>query len=83
MILMTALQNLCPGSEFIIRGDTVEWLDETTPYPPQKEIDAEIKRIREETQNKKQAQIAARQSALNKLMALGLTEEEALALGVK
>jgi hypothetical protein len=30
-----------------------------------------------------QAQIAARQSALNKLMALGLTEEEALALGVK
>ena len=26
---------------------------------------------------------ATRQSALNKLMALGLTEEEALALGVK
>ena len=30
-----------------------------------------------------QAQAAAKQSALNKLMALGLTEEEALALGVK
>lgn len=30
-----------------------------------------------------QAQADARQSALNKLMALGLTEEEALALGVK
>jgi len=30
-----------------------------------------------------QAQIAAKQSALNKLMALGLTEEEALALGDK
>jgi hypothetical protein len=30
-----------------------------------------------------QAQIDAKQSALNKLMALGLTEEEALALGVK
>ena len=30
-----------------------------------------------------QAQANARQSALNKLMALGLTEEEALALGVK
>ena len=29
----------------------------------------------------KQAKIDARQSALNKLMALGLTEEEALALG--
>ena len=31
----------------------------------------------------KQAVVDARQSALNKLMALGLTEEEALALGVK
>jgi len=30
-----------------------------------------------------QAQVNAKQSALNKLMALGLTEEEALALGVK
>jgi hypothetical protein len=30
-----------------------------------------------------QAKVNARQSALNKLMALGLTEEEALALGVK
>ena len=30
-----------------------------------------------------QAQADAKQSALNKLMALGLTEEEALALGVK
>lgn len=30
-----------------------------------------------------QAQVDAKQSALNKLMALGLTEEEALALGVK
>ena len=30
-----------------------------------------------------QAAQAAKQSALNKLMALGLTEEEALALGVK
>lgn len=29
------------------------------------------------------AQESAKQSALNKLMALGLTEEEALALGVK
>ena len=30
-----------------------------------------------------QAQLDAKQSALNKLMALGLTEDEALALGVK
>lgn len=34
-------------------------------------------------QAKAQTVVAARQSALDKLMALGLTEEEALALGVK
>ena len=34
-------------------------------------------------ETKLQAQADAKQSALNKLMALGLTEEEALALGVK
>jgi hypothetical protein len=34
-------------------------------------------------QAKKQAALDAKQSALNKLMALGLTEAEALALGVK
>jgi hypothetical protein len=36
-----------------------------------------------EAQAAVEAQAAAKQSALNKLMALGLTEEEALALGVK
>lgn len=36
-----------------------------------------------QAQAKKQAALDAKQSALNKLMALGLTEEEALALGVK
>jgi len=34
-------------------------------------------------QTKTQTATDAKQSALNKLMALGLTEEEALALGVK
>lgn len=33
--------------------------------------------------DERQAPIIAKQAALNKLMALGLTEEEALALGVK
>lgn len=33
--------------------------------------------------NERQAQVNNKQTALNKLMALGLTEQEALALGVK
>lgn len=44
---------------------------------------AELARLEAIEVEKAQAQIDAKQSALNKLMALGLTEEEALALGVK
>jgi hypothetical protein len=45
----------------------------------------EAKAIKLEAQAKADTKAAAdaKQSALNKLMALGLTEEEALALGVK
>lgn len=45
------------------------------------EIDKDAVKAKVEEYATKQAD--ARQSALNKLMALGLTEEEALALGVK
>ena len=38
-------------------------------------------KMQDEEKAKVQAVVDARQSALNKLMALGLTEEEALALG--
>lgn len=52
----------------------------------QTEIDIRETLLAEEkvkAQVEKQTRIDAKQSALNKLMALGLTEEEALALGVK
>jgi hypothetical protein len=47
------------------------------------EVDYDLEAVTAEAQAAEQAIIDARQSALNKLMALGLTEEEALALGVK
>jgi len=43
--------------------------------------EAKVIEMQAEAEAAKQAQINAHQSALNKLMALGLTEEEALALG--
>lgn len=46
-------------------------------------VEAKAVEMQAEEIDKQEAQAAARQSALNKLMALGLTEEEALALGVK
>jgi len=44
-------------------------------------VEAKVIEMQTEAEAAKQAQINARQAALNKLMALGLTEEEALALG--
>jgi hypothetical protein len=46
-------------------------------------VEEKFLEVKTETEQNKQAQIDARQKAINKLMALGLTEEEALALGVK
>jgi hypothetical protein len=45
--------------------------------------EAKLVEMQAEAQAAVEAQAAAKQLALNKLMALGLTEEEALALGVK
>ena len=46
-------------------------------------VESKAAEIEAAEQAKTQAAIDTRQSALDKLMALGLTEEEALALGVK
>jgi hypothetical protein len=47
------------------------------------EVAYDLQAVTAQAQADAQAVIDARQSALNKLMALGITEEEALALGVK
>ena len=46
-------------------------------------VEAKVAELQAAEEAAAQAQADAKQSALNKLMALGLTEEEALALGVK
>ncbi len=46
-------------------------------------VEAKALELQAEAEAAAQAKLDAKQSALNKLMALGLTEEEALALGVK
>ena len=46
-------------------------------------VQAKVAELQAAEEAAAQTQADAKQSALNKLMALGLTEEEALALGVK
>jgi hypothetical protein len=57
------------------QGNSVE-INDAVVAAKRVELDAQLAAV-------EQAKIDAKQSALNKLMALGLTEEEALALGVK
>ena len=40
-----ALQSLKPGAEWVLRGDTLEWLDGSQTEPTQSEIDAEVTRL--------------------------------------
>ena len=50
-----ALQSLCPGAEWVLRGneyDGLEWLDTKQTKPTEEEINAEIARLQAELPNK-------------------------------
>jgi len=40
-----AIQSLCPGAEFVLRGDVLEWYDTEQTQPTEAQIDAEIARL--------------------------------------
>ena len=66
-----------------VRGDVAYDANENVVEYDKAAVEAKEAELEAEAQAVVKAQAAAKQSALNKLMALGLTEEEALALGVK
>jgi hypothetical protein len=75
-----AIQRLRPGVGFVLDGvdhKNIIWNAENVVPLSDAEVEAMVLVIKAE----EEAKIDAKQSALNKLMALGLTEEEALALG--
>ena len=43
--LMTAIQSLRPNAQLVIRGDVIEWLDDTQTQPTDAEIATEISRL--------------------------------------
>ena len=45
MTTVDALQSLKPGAEWVLRGDTLEWLDGVQTEPTQAQIDAEVIRL--------------------------------------
>lgn len=50
-----ALQSLCPGAEWVLRGNEysgLEWLDKVQQKPTEQEVNAEIARLQAELPNK-------------------------------
>jgi len=67
----------------VIRGDVAYDQEGNEVAYDLKSVEAKVAELQAAEEVAAQAQADAKQSALNKLMALGLTEKEALALGVK
>ena len=68
---------------FIIRGDVAYDKDEEVVAYNAAAVAAKVLELQNQRIAEQRAKEAAKESALSKLMALGLTEEEALALGVR
>ena len=45
MTTVDALQSLKPGAEWVLRGDTLEWLDSKQTEPTADELAAEVTRL--------------------------------------
>ena len=43
--LMTAIQSLRPKAQLVIRGDVIEWMDDTQTQPTDLEISNEVTRL--------------------------------------
>ena len=74
-----AVMSLRPNIEWSMNGDDVEgiiWHTEGVEPLTQAEVEAEMVRLEKEAEDKAASKEALRQSAMQKLAALGLTEEE-------
>jgi len=73
-----AIKKINPNAEFNIDADDINkitWLNGTTPIPVA-DIQAQIPIVEAEIEQEKQDAINKKASAKEKLLALGLTEEE-------
>jgi hypothetical protein len=81
--IVKAIQSLCPSAEFAITEDdysTIQWHKLEGDAPTLAQVKAEMKRLTDLEVSQESDKIAAKASAITKLAALGLTEEEAKAI---
>jgi DNA-binding NarL/FixJ family response regulator len=82
MNIFETLTRKYPGAQWTLVGseyEGLEWLD-SSPKPTKAQLEAAWANLQETIAQQEQAKVAARESALAKLAALGLTEEEIAAL---
>jgi hypothetical protein len=78
-----AVMSLRPGAEWTMNGDDVEniiWHTSNVEPLTTEEVQAEMQRLEQEEINAEAERIAAKESAMQKLAALGLTEAEVHAI---
>ena len=78
-----AVASLRPGVEWTMNGDDVEgiiWHTEGVQPLTQKEVEDEMKRLEQEAIDAEQKRVDAKNSAIAKLSALGLNEDEVNAI---
>ena len=78
-----AIRSLRPDSEFVITGndlDNIQWHVIDGAIPTKAEILAAVKVVEKAEKNEIDQKVADRLSAITKLAALGLTEDEAKAI---
>ena len=84
--VLHAIDKLVPGAKLIIRGEqiyeNVEWFDER-PMPTKEQVEAKLAQLPDEFSAAQQAAETHKANAVAKLKAIGLTDDEIAALGVK
>jgi hypothetical protein len=81
--ITNAIQSLLPNAEFVISADdysTIVWHKLEGDAPTLAQVKAEMKRLTDLEVSAEATKAAAKASAITKLAALGLTENEAKAI---
>ena len=78
----TAISSLVKGAEYVLNNDTGEvlWINPTSSPVTDEQIDAELVRLQAKAISDEETKATAKASALTKLAALGLTQDEVKAL---
>jgi transcriptional regulator NrdR family protein len=74
-MIIQAILKINPNAKVTVRGNQIEWLENTTPIS-KSEIEAMIPVVEQEIKDAAAKKIADKEAANAKLRALGLTDDE-------